>query len=44
MIFDNLDIIECSYSINGVPKSSELYTVNFSDGEWNRPVEKLLKN
>ena len=43
MIFDNLDITECWYTINGIPKPSEHYMMNFSDGEWNRLFEKLLK-
>ena len=43
MIFDNLDIIECWYTIKGIPKPSEHYTMDFSGGEWNRPFEELLK-
>ena len=43
MIFDNLDITDCWHSMNGVPKSSEYYTMNFSDSEWNRLFEELLK-
>ena len=43
MIFDNLDIIECSYIINGIPKLSEHYTMDFSGGEWKRLFQELLK-
>lgn len=43
MIFDNLDMVECWYSINGIPKPSEHYKMEFTNGEWNRPFEELLK-
>ena len=33
LIFDNLDIIVCWYTINGILKPSEHCTMDFSDGE-----------
>ena len=43
MIFDNLDMIECWYSINGIPKLAEHYMMDFNNKEWNRLYEAFLE-
>lgn len=43
MIFDNLDMIECWFTVNGISKPHEHYVMDFTKKEYNRLYEAFLE-